>query len=150
MLVFKFELTPYSIETGIDGFSRGHITIQDKQEMLTSKGRVPDQSMMIFHSISSLLDDTRQFFQNPRAKGYTPTFTSSFQFTIKRHKNGMFILTSSGKNFEEVTQADLVVKAIWNGVNDFLDKYGKYVNITDSIYDDLSESVEDFQDLFGL
>lgn len=150
MLVFKLELTPISIKQGINGFSRGHMTIENKQGFVTSKERNPDQSMMIFFSIVELLDGLIQLFQDFRAKNYTFVGTDcSFQFFLKRQNNGIFMLTSGGKNFEEVNQSE-ILKAIWNGINNFLESYNQYINNTDIIAGDLADCLTEFKEVFNI
>lgn len=78
MLTIKFKMESNVIEEEIDSFSRGHITIRDKGGILSSKGRIPDQSMMIFFSISQLLSEVKMFMTNEERQKYNFIVTDSF------------------------------------------------------------------------
>lgn len=54
MLVISFYINP--IDDFISGFEMGGIELSFEGKIISSKNKFPDQSMMIFISISELLD----------------------------------------------------------------------------------------------
>lgn len=148
MLIFTLELIPASVEQGLTGLSRGHLSIQGSHSSVTSKDRVPDQSMMIFISIVELLDGLRRFFSDTRSKSYKFIGADcSFQFTVKRVKENQFTLISDGQEIDTVTQTE-IVQAIWKGVKSFLDCYQNQIDSTDTVANDLSSAVAEFREFF--
>lgn len=150
MLIFTLELTSTSVEQGVTGLSLGHLFIQGSNSSVTSKNRVPNQSMMIFLSIVELLDGLRQFLSDTRSESYKFIGTDcSFQFTIKRVKENKFTLISDGQEIDTVTQTELL-QAVWKGVKSFLDCYQNQLDPTDIVVDDLLSAVKDFRKSFSL
>uniref|UniRef100_UPI0030DCF6C2 hypothetical protein n=1 Tax=Cyanothece sp. BG0011 TaxID=2082950 RepID=UPI0030DCF6C2 len=69
MLKILIELESNAIEE-IDSFSKGHITIEVNNKIITSKNKTPSQSMMIFISLVELLDGVRLFIVDKNKKQY--------------------------------------------------------------------------------
>ena len=146
MVTFTFELTTYAQEAGVSGLSRGHLTISGATNTITSKGHIPDQSMMVFMSIVDLLDGARQFLQTPGQKQYNFVGTGcSFQFTIKRTKGDKLLISNPTNVIDTVSVKDFV-QAIWQGTQAFLKAYESHLSATDMVADDLYHAVQDFEE----
>ncbi|MGI8521632.1 MAG: hypothetical protein ACR2MC_13730 [Actinomycetota bacterium] len=117
---------------------------------MTSKNRVPDQSMMLFSSIVELLDGLRRFFRNARVEGYTFVGTDcSFEFAVRRTRNGLFLLTSGSQEIDTASREE-IVRAVWEGVRAFLDRYQDELDRTDIVADDLKCALAEFRVSFNL
>ena len=150
MLTIKFEMESNVIEEEIDSFSRGHITIRGKGNTLSSKDRIPDQSMMIFFAISQLLSEVKMFMTNKDSQKYNFVGTdSSFQFLlIKKEK---YLLLTDIK--DDLIYKDLqskMIEFIWKGVKDFIVKFACYLEHDGIIKNDLHISLEEFREEFNL
>lgn len=142
MLSFKLELLN---NEPIDSYSLGHITIAGRNGAITSKGKIPDQAMMIFISITELLCSIRQFLCDENLKDYNFVGAdSSFQFYLKREEKTLVLTNNRSNRVDSVTSSELS-RSIWEGVNDFLSKYGHYITLEELIYDDLCYATEEFK-----
>lgn len=68
MLVFNIEIA--ELEEEIDSYTRGHITLQGRHKTISSKLSNKNQSMMIFMSLSELLDGICAVLSIPERKTY--------------------------------------------------------------------------------
>ena len=150
MLTIKLEIESNITEDKIDSFTRGHITIRGNGFTLSSKDRVPDQSMMIFFSIAQLISEVKMFMNNQESKKYNFVGTdSSFQFfLIKKEK--CFLLTEIKNNKIYEGSQSRIVASIWRGVKDFILEFGDYLDNDEIIVNDLNSSMEEFREEFKL
>ena len=150
MVSFKFDLSWLSLNQEISGLSRGHITIRGKQGIVTSEGKEPDQSMMIFISISELLDGLRRFIHDKNAATYRFVgVDSSFQFLITKVGTNRLKIEADHYVVDEV-QIFSLIHAVWEGVCDFLAQYGQYRPLEDLASDDLHAAAKSFEKTFQL
>jgi len=70
MLIFNIEIEQTELEEGIDSYTEGHITIKGRYGIISSKDMRSNQSMMIFISLSELLDGIRIFLINQNQRIY--------------------------------------------------------------------------------
>ncbi|MEH2375106.1 hypothetical protein [Nostoc sp.] len=70
MLIFKIELEQIEFEEKIDSYSRGHLTVQGRYGIISSKLSNINHSMMVFISLCDLLDGVRLFLINPIKNTY--------------------------------------------------------------------------------
>ena len=95
MPVLNIEIEEIELEEGIDSYTRGHITIQGKGNIISSKDMTDNQSMMIFISISELLDGIGIFLNHQNQKIYYFVGVGcSFQFIIVKQDIYIFRLTN--------------------------------------------------------
>ena len=151
MPIFNIEIEKIELKEGIDSYTRGHITIQGEHRVISSKEMRNNQSMMIFVSISELLDGIRVFLINPNKKKYHFVGVGcSFQFFIVKQALNKFKITNlKSEIIDEVTQFELV-EAIWQEVKAFMLKYGDFLNEKEVVKNDLTYSVEEFKKQFNL
>jgi hypothetical protein len=150
MVSFNFDLSPQSLEQDIGGLSRGHLTIRGDQGIATSEGKQPDQSMMLFISISELLDGLRRFLHDKNAAMYRFIgVDSSFQLLITRLGDDRLKIEVNGYVVDEVPTFNLI-RAVWEGVRDFIAQYGQHLPHEDPASDDLRAATKDFEETFQL
>jgi hypothetical protein len=148
-LKFKLELldTP---KNEIDSFSRGHFSIESHGKVVSSIGKSPDQSIMIYFFVVQLLDGTRKIMKSDEESSYNFVGDdSSFQFIVRKIKNIISIEMMNGILMCKISK-DCFISSLWNEVQTFLREYGSYINSDELVYGDLSESLKQFQEDFGL
>jgi len=149
MLRFELEITPCDSEHDIDSFSPGHITIMGRKGSSTSKGKQPDQAIMIFLSIVELLDGLRRFMLAKDVSDYRfIAVDSSFQFSVTKLGDDCIRLTSEQEIIDEVQTTEMI-KAVWKGISAFLSDYGTSIKPDDPGADDLRSAVDSFIEAFG-
>ena len=143
MIAFSFEVL--NTEDSVDGLSRGHLTIHGDLRSCTSRGKKPDQSMLIFPSIVLLLDQTRFFYLSSLRKVCNFVGVDcSFQFVLERTHEGTFCLKCDGEVLTQTSKQD-VIEAIWLGVTRFMDDYGHHISPDDIMYEDLNKAMSEFK-----
>lgn len=149
MLRFELEITPCGSEHKINGLNRGDMTISGSQGLATSKGKQPNQSMMIFLSIVELLDGIRRFMLTKDASNYRFVGADcSFQFSATNLEGDRIRLTSDQGIIDEVQTTEMI-KAVWKGVSAFLSLYGASIRPDDPVADDLRSAADSFIGAFG-
>ncbi|MEH2240479.1 hypothetical protein [Nostoc sp.] len=151
MLIFKIELEQIEFEEKIDSYSRGHLTVQGRYGIISSKLSNINHSMMVFISLCDLLDGVRLFLINPIKNTYHFVGVgSSFQFFLVKKGASKLILTSVKKEeIDEITRLELI-EDIWKEVKLFMLKYGHSLNEKEIVKNDLTISIEEFKKQFNL
>jgi hypothetical protein len=150
MLTFTFETVGGEKPRDLSGLTGGHITISGSGGNLTSKGKQPNQVLMIFPSIVELLDGVRRFLTDPNASRYHFVATdSSFQFVARKGEDKGITVSAEGKVLDTVQPNQLAV-AIRNGLAAFLASQASGLTAEDPVADDLNSSVEEFGRAFNL
>ena len=107
----------------IKPFELGDIDIIIKNEKITSKNRIPDQSLMLLISISDLMDGIRKF---DAMKKYTFIGAdSSFKFLVRKIDKNLIQIDVDKKSF--TIKYIVFIKAIWEGYCCFRVKYLKRI-----------------------
>ena len=150
---FRFELVDASER--VHGLDLGHITIAAPTGEISSKGRKPDQAMMLFLSISNLLDGVSRVAS--AAKGATFRFCavdSSFEIVFARKKGDEIGISCDRKSFGAAPARELV-EALWAGVvalchadSGRLDRHADASSR--AAFGDFDASVSDFSRTFNL
>jgi hypothetical protein len=150
MLTFTLEINDGRNTQEVSGFVWGHMTIAGPGGEVTSKGKQPDQSLMIFPSIVELLDGIRRFLADRHASRYQFVATdSSFQFTASREAGERIALAAEGKVLDRVQPSQLV-EAIWNGLASFAAVNAPRLKAGDAVAGDFKSSIEEFGRVFNL
>lgn len=154
MLVFNFTVEPSETPLNDPAFSLGHLEVRDKGASISSSLRL---AMMLFPSLSQLLDGIRYFLAVQPSRSYTfVAIDSSFGLRFTKDKSGNVIVTSPEAEIRGVPPTELVV-SLWEGVNKFLNDYdvrlnvsGEPVLIEDAFRHDLKNSIDSFRVAFKL
>ncbi|MEH2225174.1 hypothetical protein [Nostoc sp.] len=151
MLIFKIELEQIEFEEKIDSYSRGHITVQGKYGIISSKLSNINHSMMIFISLCDLLDGVRLFLINPIKNRYHFVgVDSSFQFLLVKKGYSNLMLTSvKNEIIDEIPRLELI-EDIWKEIKSFMLKYDHSLNEKEIVKNDLTISIEEFKKQFNL
>ena len=139
----RFELVDDVASGSISGLSRGHVTITGPLGSVTSAGRQPDQSMLVYISIVDLLDGLRGLLSPGGGRHWEWVGNdSSFVVDFDRHRDRVRI-RAMGEDLGEVAEADLVT-GVWDATTTFLaaNRPGR----GDITTVDLDDAVDDFRD----
>jgi hypothetical protein len=148
MLVFKIEIAEFEEE--IDSYTRGHITLQGRHKTISSKLSNKNQSMMIFISLSELLDGICAVLSIPERKTYDFVGVGcSFEFfVVKKDASILILTTAKNELIDEITHRTFI-EIIWQEVKIFMLNYGDLLE-SGSVKSDLTNSLEDFKKQFNL
>jgi len=148
MLVFKIEIAEFEEE--IDSYTRGHITLQGRHKTISSKLSNKNQSMMIFISLSELLDGICAVLSIPERKTYDFVGVGcSFEFfVVKKDASILILTTAKNELIDEITHRTFI-EIIWQEVKIFMLNYGDLLE-SGSVKNDLTNSIEDFKKCFNL
>lgn len=149
MLTLELELVSSHGETHADGFVPGHMTISGLRLPVSSKGKQPDQAMMIFPSLIELLDGIRFWLsENHISACVFSAVDSSFEFTLGKEEMDRVGLTYRKEMLGTVSKAELL-QAVWAGVNSFVARYGHYLTSSDPLFQDWQKALNAFKDMLA-
>jgi len=139
----EFALTQDVPPGPVSGLSRGNATLAGSGGRVTSAGRRPDQSMMIYIALVDLLDGLGDMLGPGGRRDWQWVGTdSSFVVDIRR-RNGRVRVEAMREPVGEVAEAELAA-TVWKGATDFLARnrpaHGDPVAI------DLDDALADFHD----
>ena len=141
MINFVFILNDISA-TDISPFDLGDIEIIGLDSIISSKEKLPSQSMMLFISICELLDKIRNVLANKRVKYLIfSSVDSSFGLRISREKEN--IILSDGNNEVKASIKELYL-SLYASCASFYDEYS-YVLENRHHYYDLKDSLTQFK-----
>jgi hypothetical protein len=152
-------MDPFHFETrgsagGIHGLDLGHVTLSGPTGTATSKGRTPDQAMMLFPSITDLLDGVARLASAKKSAPFRFVGTDcSFSIVFGREKGDRMSLAAGGEKLGTVPVNELV-EALWAGVTDLLRRDGSRFDRTadassEAAFGDFDAAVARFARLFG-
>lgn len=148
MLIIKIELEQAEIMEEIHSFSMGHMTIEGQGLFISSKCK--NRSMMIFVSISQLLDEIVSFVDSKNQNKYNFVgVDSSFQFYLIKSKKEILVTDVKRRLIHQGSQSE-VIASFWEGVKDFLLRYGYLIGTTEIILNDLKNSISRFTCRFNI
>jgi hypothetical protein len=144
-LSLRFELTDRNAGSRVSGLSRGHATLEGPGGRVTSAGRTPDQSMLVYLALVDLLDGIGDLMAaSSRREWQWVGNDSSFAVNFRR-SNGGVLVHAMGEPLGAVDEAALV-QAIWDGATGLLAEHRPPPS--DLIADDLDAALEEFAERF--
>jgi hypothetical protein len=130
------------------GFELGHMTFAGQQGICSSRGRTPDQAMMLGVAIVELLDGLNQFVSGG-SSDYTFIGTdSSFSVRFRKTKGGR-IAVQCGATLVDEVEAVSLCRAILAGAETFFRHSGKQLPAGDPVLADLTSAIEEFARAFS-
>ncbi|MEU3462438.1 hypothetical protein ABZ721_21190 [Streptomyces sp. NPDC006733] len=100
------------------GFDLGHMEVEGNLGVYSSRAQVPDQAMMIYVSVSLLLDGLRSLVEAGRG-GYTfGGVDSSFSLKFSLTKDGTLTTRAPGTPVDR-SDVRTVVAAVWAAAREF-------------------------------
>lgn len=144
-LSLEFELTDTSAAQRVTGLSRGHVTLEGDSGIVTSAGRTPDQSMLVFLSIVDLLDGLQRLLSGPPNGDWEWVGNDSSFSTRFRRRKGRVAVEAMGDPVGDVPDRELA-HAAWHAADRFVREHR--LPPSDIAYDDLRSALEEFHDRF--
>ena len=132
----------------ISGFDLGDMTLIGELGNCSSKSHIPNQSMMIFISITELLDGIRRFFLNNLKKYEFIATDSSFTVWFIKNKNNIVTISCKKKVISRLAPKKLAI-SIWKNVGNFIAKTAVFLPDDDSVVADLYASISDFDEFMN-
>jgi hypothetical protein len=144
MLRIEMEVD-YENKSEINEFSLGHMTLIGTYGTCTSKGKTPEQSMMIFISITLLLDGIRQFLLAEKILNYNFVGADcSFQFFLSKTPKGNVMLRCDKFMIDQVSSTELIM-AVWRGVDVLVSNYGQYLETGSAVSRDIQSALKRYE-----
>jgi hypothetical protein len=144
-LSLAFSLTDHRAALPVTGLSRGNVTLTGEQGRVTSAGRTPDQSVLVFLAIVDLLDGLSALLSRPQADEWEWIgHDSSFQVVFRR-RDGRFAVEAMREPIGEATDRELA-RAVWQATSGFAAEHR--LPPSDLVYSDLHSALEEFHDRF--
>jgi len=143
MLRFRWSFDDPSAE--VTGLTLGDLEVEGDLGTVTSKGRRPDQSCMVFASIPNALRVVRRFLLNPKEReARYRGLGCNFGFEVRRPRGprGPIRVTVMGEPVAEVDGKRLA-EALIESVRDCLERHP--LEPDDVAFEDLLDSRVDFE-----
>ncbi|MEU9276020.1 hypothetical protein AB0D87_31405 [Streptomyces sp. NPDC048342] len=125
------------------GFDLGHIDVRGDRGEASSRGHTPDQAMMIYLSLTLLMDGLRRFLTGRDRSFTTSAVDSSFSLTFRRGKDGSIETVYDGTVIDRSSAADLA-SAVRAGAERFANPRLPLLPGDDPGREDLERSLAEF------
>ena len=143
MFRFQCEWVDGRTNSARSGYELGHMSFAGEEGICTSRGKVPDQAMMICIAIVELLDGLRRFLAKGQVE-YTFVGTDS-SFSVQFRRAGKRrIAVRCGKTFLGEVEGTHLCRAVLSGVESFLGQPGNQLPGDDPVREDLLAAIEEF------
>ena len=129
------------IDESLSEFELGDIEIEIDGQIISSKNKKPNQSMMVFIAISDLLDGLRGMIVNGKKEFVFVGADSSFILLFKQGKNVTHIVHNSKKYDISLTE---FASSLRISVNSFLEEKEQLLDKKSAVMQDLYNSLNNF------
>ncbi|MFJ6914356.1 hypothetical protein ACIQUX_10370 [Streptomyces sp. NPDC101133] len=145
----KFEFSVDEDETPPpSGFDLGHIDVWGSEGVATTRGRGPGGGVMIYLTVTLLLDGLRPFLSGKSRSYESTAVDSSFSLAFTRVRDGA-IETRCGGSLIDRSPAAGVAAAVHVAAKQFADAHLEQLPPDDAGREDLQHSLADFERFIG-
>lgn len=144
MFLFTCEWLDEQTNEGRSGFDLGHMTLESDKGICTSRGKSPDQAMMLAIAISDLFYGLELLIKGIQSEYRFIGTDSSFSVRFRKKKKGLISVQCGSVDLGEF-EAKILCKSIYLGVESFITQAGNQLPENDPVYDDLSSSIQRFR-----
>ncbi|MFE2459739.1 hypothetical protein [Streptomyces sp. NPDC059402] len=145
----KFEFSVDEDETPPpSGFDLGHIEVWGSEGVATTRDRGPGGSVMIYLTVTLLLDGLRTFLSGKSRSYESTAVDASFSLTFTRGRDGS-IETCCGGSLIDRSPAAGVAAALHVAAKQFVDAHLEQLPPVDAGREDLQHSLADFERFIG-
>ena len=144
MLEIRFSLAP--IDDDLSEFELGDIEIKIENQIISSKNKSPNQSMMIFISISELLSGTTRMINSKEQEYRFVGVGSSFTFLLRKKKTKKRAYLIYRKHKYEVSLIEFAIE-LQRSVKDFLDINKWVFDRNEGVINDLCTALDTLSEL---
>lgn len=128
----------------VSGFELGDIIITKGGKQCTSLNREPNQSMMLFITISNLLNQIKKMIKSRKREIIVVGVDSSYTLKITSKKNH-YIISDDKCMIKEIEQNELL-DSVYQAAKYIWDKYGKHI-VSDSVQYDFCNALKSYKKL---
>ncbi|MFG2600992.1 hypothetical protein [Streptomyces sp. NPDC048462] len=125
------------------GFDLGDIICEGENGTARSSGHTPDQGMMIYLSVTLLLDSLRLLFSGEERRASFTGADTSFRLDFRRDKRGI-IWVSTRDELLGKSSLDELAHAVLRPALELADGYTSDPSVRDSVRSDYISAVQDF------
>ncbi|MEV5955886.1 hypothetical protein AB0M11_19295 [Streptomyces sp. NPDC051987] len=141
-LSFEFSVAE-NVAPPPSGFDLGHMDVRGDRGAASSRDRTPDQAMMIYLSLSLLLDGLCRFLSGRARTFTTAAIDSSFSLTFRRRKDGSIETLHDGMVIDRSSAEDLA-SAVYTAAERFAGPRLPLLPEDDAGREDLEKSLAEF------
>lgn len=128
----------------ITGFELGDIIFEKGNEKLSSTGRKPNQSMMLFITVPMLLMELMTMIESSKSEVLVEAVDSSYAFRIFLDKK-LYCISDERNRIINIEQKELLI-SIYHAANSLWNQYGQYI-MSKSVRDDFCDSLKKYNEL---
>jgi hypothetical protein len=147
MFQFKCEWADGPRTSTRSGFDLGHMTFVSEKGICSSRGRTPDQAMMLAIAIVELLDGLRRFLLERRSEYTFVGADSSFSVRFRKAKGERIAIQCGASPLGEV-DATTLCRAVLSGAETFFQQPENKLPQSDPALEDLTSALEAFARAF--
>jgi hypothetical protein len=125
------------------GYDLGHVDVLGSEGRASSRGRTPDQAMMIYLSVTLLLDGVRRFLTGRDRTYESAAVDSSFSLDFAKEKGGWVTTSHEGVLVDRSTERELA-DALLRGAEAFSRMTLHHLPPDDAGREDLEASLAEF------
>jgi hypothetical protein len=145
-LRIRFELTDRTAGRRVSGLSRGNVTLEGGGRLVTSAGRTPDQSMLVYISLVDLIDGIGDLLSAPSHRDWQWVGNDS-SFVVDFRRAGHRVrIDAMGEPLGEFDEAE-VARAVFEAAAGLLVEHRPPPS--DLVAEDLESALKEFTDRFG-
>ncbi|MCF3133283.1 hypothetical protein [Streptomyces olivochromogenes] len=125
------------------GFDLGHMDVRADAGAASSRDRTPDQAMMVYLSLTLLLDGLRRFLEGRDRVHTTSAADSSFSLAFRRRRDGSVETVHEGSVVDRSSVKELAA-AVHTGAEEFASSHLPLLSADDAGRQDLETSLAEF------
>lgn len=144
MISFSFDVDPSELQPPSQGFALGDMEVRGTAGVTSSRGRTPDQSMMIFVAVSDLLDGLHSLGTGRTRHFHFVGSDSSFQLDFDLGEDGRITTRDDGGADIDRSPAHEVYAAAYAAAASFLAAHRAQLPDQDPARTDLETSLTRF------
>lgn len=144
VFLLKCEWLDEQVTSERSGFDLGHMTFTGEKGACTSRGKSPDQAIMLAIAIKDLLYGLETLLKGSQPEYRFVGTDSSFSVWFKKVKRGRISVRCGTTELGELEAANLC-KTVLSGVEAFIARPGNELPENDPVHEDLLSSVKSFK-----
>jgi hypothetical protein len=134
----------------ISGFDLGNIHLSYNDISLSSSGKIPDQSCMVFITIVDMLNGVKNLIINEKLREFKLVCAdSSFDVLFVKTKTSKYQVIVERKVLC-ILEKDVIVKEIFNSCSNVYNQYKPKMLEDDPIIEDIESALVSFKNNLGL
>lgn len=141
MVAFQCEWVDEQMSSERSGFDLGHMTFTGEKGTCTSRGKTPDQAMMLAVAIKELLYGLETLLRGAQSEYRFVGADSSFSVWFKKSKRGRISVRCGTTELGETESTELC-ESILQSAETFFAQPGNELPINDPVREDLLYSIQ--------